>query len=62
MLPVESMDCPYCGEPIDLLIDDSVEHQEYIEDCPVCCRPINVEVSIGDDDEIQLSCSTDTDG
>ncbi len=34
--------CPYCGEPIQLLVDCSVSHQEYIEDCSVCCQPIQV--------------------
>ncbi|PKM22550.1 MAG: CPXCG motif-containing cysteine-rich protein [Gammaproteobacteria bacterium HGW-Gammaproteobacteria-14] len=42
-------DCPYCGEPIELLIDSSVPHQDYIEDCSVCCSPINVSVVIDDD-------------
>ena len=32
--------CPYCGETIDVVVDLSVEYQEYIEDCSVCCRPI----------------------
>lgn len=49
MLPLESIHCPYCGESIDLVIDDSVEHQQYIEDCHVCCRPINVSVVVGDE-------------
>ena len=30
--------CPYCGEPIEVLVDSSVESQHYIEDCQVCCR------------------------
>ena len=34
--------CPFCGEAIELLIDCSVEEQRYIEDCEVCCRPIHV--------------------
>jgi len=34
--------CPYCGEPIEILLDASVPEQEYIEDCSVCCRPITV--------------------
>lgn len=37
--------CPYCGEQIDLLVDCSIELQEYVEDCSVCCRPIVVAVS-----------------
>jgi ssDNA-binding Zn-finger/Zn-ribbon topoisomerase 1 len=35
-------ECPYCGEPIQLLIDPSVEEQTYVEDCQVCCRPMVV--------------------
>lgn len=48
MLTEEQVDsyCPYCGEPIQLLVDWSVERQEYIEDCEVCCRPMVVETSI----------------
>ena len=36
--------CPYCGERIELIIDLSVDHQEYVEDCSVCCRPIVITV------------------
>jgi cysteine-rich CPXCG protein len=38
--------CPYCGETIELVIDCSIPEQEYIEDCEVCCRPINLFVSV----------------
>jgi len=38
--------CPYCGEPIVLIIDCSEDEQSYIEDCFVCCRPISLEVSV----------------
>jgi hypothetical protein len=41
--------CPYCGEPVVLVIDCSVESQEYIEDCQVCCQPITLSVTIGED-------------
>jgi hypothetical protein len=36
--------CPYCWEPISMLVDPSVREQTYIEDCEVCCRPIRVHV------------------
>jgi len=39
--------CPYCGESIELLIDDSVSESDYYEDCSVCCRPIRVQVNVG---------------
>jgi Cysteine-rich CPXCG len=38
--------CPYCGEPIEISVDCSVENQRYIEDCPVCCRPMQVVVAV----------------
>jgi hypothetical protein len=36
--------CPYCGEPLELLIDTSAGEQRYIEDCQICCRPIECRV------------------
>ena len=43
---VESQ-CPYCGEPLELTVDEyGGRNQSYIEDCAVCCRPIEVRVSI----------------
>lgn len=38
--------CPYCGEVIGLLVDCSIPEQRYIEDCEVCCRPIEVAVRV----------------
>lgn len=32
--------CPYCWQEISFVLDLSVEEQSYIEDCEVCCRPI----------------------
>ncbi len=37
--------CPYCWEQISMLFDSSVSHQNYIEDCEVCCNPIEIIVS-----------------
>lgn len=47
MLPVTEVQCPYCGETIALAVDDSAGEQRYVEDCQVCCRPIEVVVSFG---------------
>jgi len=51
--------CPYCGELIDVLIDPSVDHQSYIEDCQVCCQPINFDVTINYEGEITLTVSNE---
>ncbi|MDV7188295.1 CPXCG motif-containing cysteine-rich protein [Lutibacter sp. TH_r2] len=37
--------CPYCWEEISMLFDSSVNSQTYIEDCEVCCNPIEIEVN-----------------
>ncbi len=36
--------CPYCWENISMLLDDSLDSHKYIEDCEVCCNPIEVSV------------------
>jgi hypothetical protein len=41
-----SIQCPYCGESIEIVIDASIALQNYIEDCSVCCRPIELSVNI----------------
>lgn len=55
-----SIHCPYCGESIDVLIDQSVPQQNYIEDCQVCCRPINFSVQVEPDGEVQLRAKSDS--
>lgn len=45
-LQEHTVSCPYCGEIISVVIDGSVESQEYIEDCEVCCRPITFTVEV----------------
>ncbi len=40
MLEIQTYQCPYCGEPVEAVLDLSGGDQQYVEDCPVCCRPI----------------------
>jgi len=42
MLTEQILQCPYGGESFDTLVDTSSGSQHYIEDCQVCCRPIEV--------------------
>ncbi len=35
--------CPYCWQNISMLIEPSLQVTNYIEDCEICCRPINIE-------------------
>ena len=34
--------CPYCWEEISMIIDKSINNDTYIEDCEVCCNPIEI--------------------
>jgi len=51
---IESMRvrCPFCGERFEALVDASGGSADYIEDCPVCCRPIELHLQAGEDGEI----------
>lgn len=50
-----SVGCPYCGETISVLVDDSLPEQRYIEDCEVCCRPIMLKVTVAPDGDIAVN-------
>jgi hypothetical protein len=42
--------CPYCWKRAEIALDPgSGEYQEYVEDCPVCCRPWRVRVTYAAD-------------
>ena len=49
-----SISCPYCGEAVDLLIDDSAGDQDYFEDCSVCCRPFRIQLNVDFEGNCQL--------
>ena len=40
--------CPYCWQRISMVLDTSVGSQTYVEDCEVCCKPIEVRYTIED--------------
>jgi len=60
-LTEKSISCPYCGETIEVLIDSTDLDEEYIEDCQVCCKPINFLVSESIDGEITVSVYSEDD-
>jgi len=53
--------CPYCGENIAILLDSSIDEQDYIEDCQVCCRPIMFYVSVDFEGDITLRVAHEDD-
>ena len=40
--------CPFCGENISLVVDTSAGSQTYIEDCQVCCQPMQIRIDVDD--------------
>ena len=56
-----SIQCPYCGESIEIAVDCSVDRQVYIEDCEVCCRPISLSVTVDADGIPSIAASREDD-
>jgi len=52
--------CPYCGEGYETVVDLSAGSQKYIEDCAVCCRPIEIALRVSEEGEL-LDVFTATD-
>lgn len=50
--------CPYCWEEISMLLDTSVNHQTYIEDCEVCCNPIEVSPSFENNELVSFTAQS----
>jgi hypothetical protein len=51
--PFADIDCPYCGEVINIRLDLSAGSQSYVEDCQVCCQPIQVAVQVAEDGSLE---------
>ena len=51
--------CPYCGEEFTAFIDLSQGDHHTIEDCVVCCRPIEFLIKADNGDLISVETFTD---
>lgn len=49
--------CPYCGAGISMLLDPSVSEQTYLEDCEVCCQPIQIHVKFNNQNLISFEAA-----
>lgn len=48
--------CDSCGEEIVVPVDISGgRHQDYVEDCPVCCNPMVLHVDIDPDGDAHIA-------
>lgn len=37
-----AIQCPFCGQKFDLVVDTSIPVQRFTTDCEICCRPFEV--------------------
>ena len=42
----EYFDFPYCWQNQLKMVDPSIENQNFIEDCEVCCNPIDFHIKV----------------
>ena len=52
-------DCPYCGERFAIEAEPASAGQQFIEDCPVCCAPIELAVDVDDQGRWQVRARRD---
>ena len=51
-----SFACPYCGEELSVRLDISGgSKQSFIQDCEVCCRPIQITLGLKGEDVTSFS-------
>jgi hypothetical protein len=42
------VECPYCGESFETPVDTSSGSARYVEDCQICCQPIEFSLEVND--------------
>lgn len=52
LLEEYAIDCPYCGESLIVNVDCSAGSNDFIEDCAVCCRPIELHAEVDGDGQL----------
>ncbi|MBU3821251.1 CPXCG motif-containing cysteine-rich protein [Flavobacteriaceae bacterium XHP0103] len=50
--------CPHCWETISMVLDNSISEQVYIEDCEICCNPIEVSVKFSGSELVDFQASS----
>jgi transcription elongation factor Elf1 len=53
-----SVSCPFCAESMFILLDLSAGDQSYIEDCQVCCQPMQVSFTLLDSPDHGIAAET----
>jgi transcription elongation factor Elf1 len=54
-----TISCPYCAESMSVVIDMSAGSQSYIEDCQICCQPMQIEFEVDEEELVNLKVEGD---
>lgn len=50
-----TVECPFCGQSMELVLDTNVASQSFVTDCEVCCRPFEVTAECEDGEVLSAS-------
>lgn len=53
-----SFTCPFCGADISMVLDLSVHRDTYVEDCEVCCNPLEIRYTVEDEALVDFEART----
>ena len=53
-----SFTCPFCGEVISMVLDNGADSVTYVEDCEVCCNPLEITYTIEDETLVHFEART----
>ncbi len=52
--------CPFCDESMSVIVDLSAGNQSYVEDCQICCQPMQISFETNDGEllSLQVDCAS----
>ncbi len=59
MIEETQVQCPYCGSSNVVDVDVQANSQQYVTDCDICCRPMEIRIEIKDGEILSLDVSAD---
>ena len=54
MQDTATIQCPFCGQSFDLVLDTTLASQRFVTDCEICCRPFEVVAECEDGEILSL--------
>jgi len=54
-----TIQCPFCGQSFDVVVDTSVRHQAFTTDCEICCRPLEIRAECKAGEIVSVEVSAD---